>query len=175
MTKKTMQQEGLQDRLGEVLEPSWTDLEAILAELEAILGRFEGGWRGQHRCFSLGFSILFEKSFFRIKMIIMRGLGAILGPLGPLLGASWADLGSSWAPKRAQEGAQDEPKTSPKRHDFFDDFLMRFWCDLGGSRSPNMIQDQCGEQQLGPPECATLIRLKQLASQLAEDFPSGTK
>ena len=102
--------------LGAVLERSW----AILAELEAILGRFGGGWGGQNHCFSLGFSILFETSLFRIKMIIMRGLGAILGPLGPLLGASWADLGSSWAPKRAQEGAQEEPKTSPKRHDFFD-------------------------------------------------------
>ena len=35
-----MQKEALQDRLGEVLEPSWSDLGAILAELEAILGRF---------------------------------------------------------------------------------------------------------------------------------------
>ena len=122
MTKKTMQQEGLQDRLGEVLEPSWTDLEAILAELEAILERFEGGWRGQNHCFSFVFSILKKKPFFRIKMIIMMGLGAILGPLGPLLGASWADLGSSWAPKRAQEGAEDEPKTNSKRHYL----LMRF-------------------------------------------------
>ena len=35
-TKKTMQKESLQDRLGELLEPSWSDLWAILAEVEAI-------------------------------------------------------------------------------------------------------------------------------------------
>ena len=54
-------------------------------------------------------------------------------PLGAILGASWAHLGSSWAPKRPQEGAQDEPKTNPKRHDFLDDFLTRFWSDLRGT------------------------------------------
>ena len=125
-TKKKMPKEVFQARLREVLEPSWSDLWAILAEIEAILGRFGGGWRGQNRCFSSGFSILFEKSLFRIKMVIMGGLGAILGPLGAILGASWADLGPTWAPKRAQKGAQDEAKTPPKRHLFFDRFLMRF-------------------------------------------------
>ena len=59
-------------------------------------------------------------------MVILAGLGAILVPLGAILGASWADLGPTWAPKRAQKGAQDEAKTPPKRHLFFDRFLMRF-------------------------------------------------
>ena len=53
-------------------------------------------------------------------MLIMKGLGAILGPLGANLGASWADLGPTWAPKRVQKGAQDEPKSAPKRYLFFD-------------------------------------------------------
>ena len=42
-TKKKMLKEALQDRLGEVLKTSWGDLWAILAELEAILGRFGRG------------------------------------------------------------------------------------------------------------------------------------
>ena len=54
-TKKKMQKEALEDRLGEVLEPSWSDLGAILAELEAILGRFGAGWGAQNRGFSIGF------------------------------------------------------------------------------------------------------------------------
>ena len=54
-TKKKMQREGLQDRLGEVLEPSWSDLRAILAALEAILGRFRGVRGVQNQCFSNGF------------------------------------------------------------------------------------------------------------------------
>ena len=83
---------------------------------------------------SLGFPILFETSLFRIKMIIMRGLGAILGHLGPLLGASWADLGSSWAPKRPQEGGQDDPKMIPKRHYFFIEFGCDFDANLGRPR-----------------------------------------
>ena len=41
-----MPKEVFQARLREVLEPSWSDLRAILAELEAILGRFGGGWGG---------------------------------------------------------------------------------------------------------------------------------
>ena len=106
-----------------VLRPSWGDLGAA------------GG--GQNRCFSqCVFSIMFEKSCFRIKMVILAGLGAILVPLGAILGASWADLGPTWAPKRAQKGAQDDPKTSPKRHRFFSRSLVRFWCDFGAPRGP---------------------------------------
>ena len=56
-----MQKEALQDRLGEVLEPSWSDLGAILAAFEAILGRFEGVWGVKINCFSLSFSLFFEK------------------------------------------------------------------------------------------------------------------
>ena len=52
-------------------------------------------------------------------MVIMGGLGAILGPLGAILGASWADLGPTGAPKRAQKGAQDDPKMRPKRYLLF--------------------------------------------------------
>jgi len=64
MTKTKMQKEVVQARLRDVLEPSWTDLWAILAELEAILGRFWGGWGEGIRCFSLCFSILFENIRF---------------------------------------------------------------------------------------------------------------
>ena len=96
----------VQARLREVLEPSWTDVWAILTELEAILGRFGRGWGG-NRCFYSRFSILFETCMFRIKMVILAGLGAILVPLGAILGASWADLGPTWAPKMGQR----EPKT----------------------------------------------------------------
>ena len=88
--------------LGAVLERSW----AILAELEAILGRFGGGWGGQNRCFSAGFSLFVEKSSFRIKMIILAGLGAILGALGTNLGA----LGSILA----QLGCPRGPKIAPR-------------------------------------------------------------
>ena len=119
-----MQNEALEDRLGEVLEPSWSDLWAILAELEAILGRIRGVREVQNRCFSLGFSILLENK--HIKMVILAGLGSILGPLGANLGTSWADLGAIWAPKRVQKGAQDDPQTTPKRHLVFDRFLMPF-------------------------------------------------
>jgi len=108
------------NRLRPILGPSWPNLRASWGDLRAAGG-------GEIIVFQK-LSILFEKSLFRIKMIIMRRLGAILGPLGPLLEASWADLGSSWAPKRPQEGAQDEPKTSPKRYDFLVDFVMRFRC-----------------------------------------------
>ena len=75
----------VQARLRQVLEPSWTDLWAILVELEAILGQFGGGWRGRNRCFSLQISILFETPLFRIKMVILAGLGAISVPLGAIL------------------------------------------------------------------------------------------
>ena len=102
-------------RLGAILGPSWPNLRPSWGDLGAAGG-------GQNHCFSLHFSILFEKSLFRIKMVIMGGLGAILGPLGAILGASWADLGPTWAPKRAQKGAQDEAKTPPKRHLFLIDF-----------------------------------------------------
>ena len=131
-----MQKEMVQARLRQVLEPSWTDLWAILVELEAILGQFWGGWRGRNQCYSLRFSILFETSLFRIKMVILAGLGAILVPFGAILGASWADLGPTWAPKRAQKGAQDDPKTTPKRHRCLDRFLVRSWCDFGAPRGP---------------------------------------
>ena len=40
----------------------------------------------------------------------MGGLEAILERHGAILGASRADLGPTWAPKRAQKGAQDDPK-----------------------------------------------------------------
>ena len=54
-------------------------------------------------------------------------LGSILGSLGAILGASRADLGPTWVPKRASNGAQDDPKTSPSLS--FIDF--RF--DFGGA------------------------------------------
>ena len=65
----------------------------ILAELDAILGRFGSGLGGPNRCFSLRFSMFFETSPFRIQMLILSGLGAIWVPLGAHLGVSWADLG----------------------------------------------------------------------------------
>ena len=65
-----MQQEGLQDRLGEVLEASWSDLCAILADLEAILGRFGVGWGGIFIDFLLVFFKFFVKSPFCIKIAI---------------------------------------------------------------------------------------------------------
>ena len=74
-------------------------------------------------------------------MVIMGGLGAILGPLGAILRATWADLGPTWAPKRAQKGAQDDPKTTPKRYRFFDRFLVRFWCDFGVLKTPKTSQN----------------------------------
>ena len=58
-----MQNEALEDRLGEVLEPSWRDLWAILAELEAILGRFGVGWGEQNCGFPLVVHYLFEHVF----------------------------------------------------------------------------------------------------------------
>ena len=81
-TKTTMRQEGLQDRLGEVLKPSWGDLRAVLAALEAILGRFRGVRGRQNSGFTLGFSLFFEKSFFASKRASW-----------PVLGRSWGHLG----------------------------------------------------------------------------------
>ena len=40
----------------------------------------------QNNCFSISFSILFENILFRIKLIIMRGLGAILVSPAPTTG-----------------------------------------------------------------------------------------
>ena len=51
-TKKKMRKAVFQARLREVLGPSWSDLRAILAELEAILGRFGVGWGRRNRCFA---------------------------------------------------------------------------------------------------------------------------
>ena len=59
-----MQNEALEDRLGEVLEPSWSDLWAILAELEAILGRFRGIREVQNRCFPMAFQYFLNNHFF---------------------------------------------------------------------------------------------------------------
>ena len=122
--------------LGAVLEGSL----AILAELEAILGRFGVGWEGQNHCFSLCFSILFENPTFCIKMVILAGLGAILGELG----ASWIDLGPIWEPKRDQKGAQDDPKMTPKRHLFQHQFLEELGCEKRGGREGNLSRAWCG-------------------------------
>ena len=81
-----MRQEGLQDRLGEVLKPSWGDLRAVLAALEAIWSRFRGVRGGQNSGFTLGFSLLFEKQVFGIKTRVLAGLGTILGRFGWHLG-----------------------------------------------------------------------------------------
>jgi len=139
-TKTKMQKEMVQAHLRELLEPSWTDLWAILAEFEAILGPFGGGWGGGNRCFSLRFSILFEKTLSRIHMVILARLGVILVPLGVILGASWADLGATWAPKRAQKGAQDDPKTTPFFSLNFGAILVRF----GGAQGPSMAPKGVG-------------------------------
>ena len=59
-------------RLGAILGPSWPNLRPSWGDLGAAGG-------GQNHCFSLSFfEYFFEKSLFRIKMVIMGGLGAIL-------------------------------------------------------------------------------------------------
>ena len=49
--KTEMQKEMVQARLRQVLEPSWTDLWAILVELEAILGAILGLLEGAKSLF----------------------------------------------------------------------------------------------------------------------------
>ena len=104
-------------------------------------------------------------------MMVMEGLGAILEPLGPLLGASWADLGSSWAPKRAQEGAQDEPKTKPKRHYFFDRILMRFGRDMAAPKRARQLAGERGDLS----ECALQVAPSILLPQVAKSLTFGKK
>ena len=111
--------------LGAVLERSW----AILAELEAILGRFGVRWGGRNRCFSLRFSMFFAKALFGVKMIIFAGLGAILAPLGGILGP----LGPILARFGRPRGFKREPKTTPRcvQNDIvLHHFLRRICCDL---------------------------------------------
>ena len=90
--------------LGVVLERSW----AILAELEAILGRLGVSWGGQNRCCFLRFFDTFYP-IFRIKIVILAGLGSILGPLGANLGP----LGPILALFGRPRGPNREPKTIP--------------------------------------------------------------
>ena len=108
--------------LGAVLERSW----AILAELEAILGRFGGGWGGQNHCFSLSFSILFENLSFRPKMVILAGLGAILGPLGANLGPLGPNLDRSRRPRGPKRDAKRDPRGAPKESKMPSIFLSIF-------------------------------------------------
>ena len=121
--------------LGAVLERSW----AILAELEAILGQSGGGGEGQNHCFSLGFSILFEASTFRTKMVILAGLGAILGPLGANLGPLGPNLDQFRRPrgpkrdaKRHPRGVQKESKMIPIFLSIFGSIWDRLWRPPGG-------------------------------------------
>ena len=123
-TKKTMQQEGLQDRLGEVLEPSWSGLRAILAALEAILGRFRGVRGVQNHCFSIGFSLYFEKSIFGMQMLILTGLGAILVSPSPTTGlGGFRPANPSFffsTPNRTSTSPQLHYSKSSQHNSFFD-------------------------------------------------------
>ena len=121
--------------LGGVLERSWV----TLAELEAILERFGGGCGGQNRCFSLGFSILFDKSIFRMKMVILAGLGAILGLFGENLGAFGPILArrgrprdSKREPKRPPRGVQKESQMTSIFLSIFGSIWAPFWTPKGG-------------------------------------------
>ena len=129
-TEKKMRKEALQHRLGEVLGRSWSRLGTILAELEPILGRFGGGWGEQNHCFTLGFSLLFEKYTFRTKMDILAGLGAILGPLGANLGLLGPNLDRFGRP-RSQKGGQKGSKRRPRSVHNDISFLIDFWIDFG--------------------------------------------
>ena len=94
------------NRLGAVLGRSW----AILTGLGTIFGRFGAGWGAQIRLFSLGFSILFEKSRFGIKMVILAGLGVILGRLGSILGPLGPNLGRLGRPREPKREAKRDPR-----------------------------------------------------------------
>ena len=114
-------------RLGPIFGLPWPNLKPSWGDLGAAGGR-------EFVVFPYVFSILFETYVLRIKMVILAGLGAILSPLGAILGASWADLGPTWAPKRAQKGAQDDPKTTSFFSLIFDPILVRF----RGAQGPRM-------------------------------------
>ena len=121
--------------LGVVLER----YRAILAEVEAILGRFGGGWEGQNHCFSLRFSILFDTSTIRTKFVILADLGAILGPLGTNLGPLGPNLDRFRRPrgpkrdaKRQPRGVQKESKMTPIFLSIFGSIWDRLWRPQGG-------------------------------------------
>ena len=112
--------------LGAVLERSW----AILAELEAILGRFEGRWGGR--------IIVFPEVFqYFVKLLLSHKNGHLVRS-GSDLGASWREPGASWtelgpisAPKGPQKGRQKGPKRRPKSVQNDINFLTDFCIDFG--------------------------------------------
>ena len=149
-TEKKMRKEALQNRLGEVLGRSWSRLGTIWAELEAILGRFGGVLGGQNRCFSLGFSILFETCTFRTKIVILAGLGAILGPLGANLGPLGPNLDRFRRPRGPKREAKRDPRGAQKESKMSSIFLSIFgsiWERFGGPRG-------VGTQDFGLLDCA---------------------
>ena len=170
-TKTTMRQEGLQDRLGEVLKPSWGDLRAVLAALEAILGRFRGVRGRQNSGFTLGFSLFFEKSFFCIKTRILAGLGAILGPLGanlrrlgPILARFGRPRGAKREPKTSPRGAKNETKITSKFGSIFETILTlssAIWVPQGRfpQWSPSGLPVESGA---GLADCAPPVLLLKL-------------
>ena len=84
--------------LGAILDRSWV----ILAGLGAVLRLFWAGWGSQQCGFCLGLSMLFAKSKFRIRMVILAGLEAILGHLGTIL----APLGTRLGPPGGRKGGR---------------------------------------------------------------------
>ena len=119
-TEKKMRKEALQNRLEEVLGSSGSRLGTILGHLDGTRGHLGTIWRrlgGQNHCFSFVFSILFETSSFRTKMVILSGLERSWGFLARtwgLLDRTWTDFGAQEVPKGTPKGTQEAPKKSPK-------------------------------------------------------------
>ena len=138
-TEKKMRKETLQNRLGEVLEPSWNDLGPSWPNLRPSWDDLEAARGRQNHCFSLGFSILFETYTFRTKMVILAGLGAILGPLGPNLGPLGPNLDRFRRPRGPKRDAKRDPEGAQEESKMFSFFLSifgliwdRFWTPKGG-------------------------------------------
>ena len=109
---------------------------------------------GKTVVFPYAFQYFLRHQFVRIKMVILAGLGAILVPLEAILGGSWAHLKPTWAPKRAQKGAQDDPKTTPKTTSFFKFIFGPILVRFGGAQGPSMAPQGGGAPRFGLLICA---------------------
>ena len=99
--------------LGAVLERSW----AILAELEAILGRFGGGWGGRIMVFPMVFQYFLKHLLFAQKWTswpVWERSGGLLARTWGLFDRTWTDFGAPEVPKGRPYGTQEAPKKSPK-------------------------------------------------------------
>ena len=97
--------DALQDRLGEVLEPSWNDLGSSWVP----------SW-GQNRAVAHTALVFFENRFFEEDKRSRR-----------VLDRTWLDLGA----KRLQKGGQKGPKRHPKRDQNDIKILIDFGIDFG--------------------------------------------